>query len=312
VLNKVDLVPEGVLAKWITYLKNEFPTVPFKSSTQNQADRLQVRGDAIGGKHSGGKACFGAPALMSLLGNYCRSLNLKRSIRVGVVGYPNVGKSSLINSLKRSRVCGVGSTPGFTKSCQEIALDKHVQLIDSPGIIFGSDSQSGSSLVLRNCVRVETLADPITPVGAIIARCGQDTMRETYAVPKYGSTAEFLALLARRMGRLLKGGDPDCAAAARVVLNDWNCGKISFFSEPPETHTMPAHISASVVCGWGEAFDLDHTGSGGGGGGGGDGGVVEAGGTTGAVADGCHGDGGVVEVDGTRGAVADGCHPDPE
>jgi GTP-binding protein EngB required for normal cell division len=48
-------------------------------------------------------------------------------------GYPNVGKSSLINSLKRSRACGVGATPGFTRSLQEIVLDKHVKLIDSPG-----------------------------------------------------------------------------------------------------------------------------------------------------------------------------------
>lgn len=48
-------------------------------------------------------------------------------------GYPNVGKSSIINSLKRSRVCGVGATPGFTKASQEIVLDKHVHLLDSPG-----------------------------------------------------------------------------------------------------------------------------------------------------------------------------------
>jgi hypothetical protein len=62
--------------------------------------------------------CAGADALIKLLKNYCRNKDLKTSIHVGVIGFPNVGKSSLINSLKRSKVCGVGATPGFTKTAQ--------------------------------------------------------------------------------------------------------------------------------------------------------------------------------------------------
>lgn len=52
---------------------------------------------------------------MSLLGNYCRNQGMKTAITVGVVGLPNVGKSSIINSLNRSKACNVGSTPGVTK-----------------------------------------------------------------------------------------------------------------------------------------------------------------------------------------------------
>lgn len=58
---------------------------------------------------------LGADVLMQLLKNYCRNKDIKTAISVGVVGLPNVGKSSLINSLKRSKACGVGATPGFTK-----------------------------------------------------------------------------------------------------------------------------------------------------------------------------------------------------
>lgn len=58
---------------------------------------------------------LGAEVLMQLLKNYCRNKDIKTAITVGVVGLPNVGKSSLINSLKRSKACGVGATPGFTK-----------------------------------------------------------------------------------------------------------------------------------------------------------------------------------------------------
>ena len=70
----------------------------------------------------------------------------------------------------------VGATPGFTKACQEIVLDKHVKLIDSPGIVL-ADAEAGSAadLALRNCVKVEALADPVTPVRPPLSRvtlCG--------------------------------------------------------------------------------------------------------------------------------------------
>jgi nuclear GTP-binding protein len=71
--------------------------------------------------------CVGADTLLALLGNYCRNKDVKTSIRVGVVGMPNVGKSSLINSLKRSKACSVGATPGVTKAMQEVQLDSKIR-----------------------------------------------------------------------------------------------------------------------------------------------------------------------------------------
>ena len=72
----------------------------------------------------------------------------------GVIGLPNVGKISLINSLKRTRVAAVGNTPGVTKSVQEVHLDKNVKLLDSPGIVFSAGASAASAL--RNCVKVCT------------------------------------------------------------------------------------------------------------------------------------------------------------
>merc|ERR1712152_25753 len=99
--------------------------------------------------------CVGADTVMALLGNYCRNKDIKTSIRVGVVGMPNVGKSSLINSLKRSRACNVGATPGVTKSMQEVQLDKKVKLLDCPGMVLASGDMSNSSVALRNAIKVE-------------------------------------------------------------------------------------------------------------------------------------------------------------
>lgn len=62
--------------------------------------------------------CLGADSVLQLLKNYCRNNGVRTSITVGIIGYPNVGKSSIINSLKRSRAVGVSSTAGFTRAIQ--------------------------------------------------------------------------------------------------------------------------------------------------------------------------------------------------
>jgi ribosome biogenesis GTPase A len=90
-------------------------------------------------------------------------VQMKTAITVGVVGFPNVGKSSLINSLKRTRVANVGSTPGVTKAMQEIHLDKNVKLLDCPGIVFAASGDNEASATLRNCSKIEKLEDPATP-----------------------------------------------------------------------------------------------------------------------------------------------------
>jgi nuclear GTP-binding protein len=161
--------------------------------------------------------CLGADLLIQLLKNYSRNLNLKTSLSVGIIGYPNVGKSSLINSLKRSKAVGVGATPGFTKTAQvssifvqtqlilnkEIHLDKHVKLIDCPGIVF-SNSSTDNDIILRNAVKVEQIPDPIEPVEIILKRCKVEQLTRIYNLANFSNVNEFLLQIAQKRGKLNK------------------------------------------------------------------------------------------------------------
>ncbi|XP_045473899.1 guanine nucleotide-binding protein-like 3 homolog isoform X1 [Harmonia axyridis] len=255
VLNKADLVPRDILEKWVNYLKKRFAVVPFKASTQNQSKRLGHRKMSKNQKGTQGSACIGAELLMHCLANYCRNKNIKTSIRVGVVGLPNVGKSSVINSMKRSKACNVGAVPGVTKTIQEVQLDSKIVLLDCPGIVFASNTDTTATL--KNAIKISSLEDPITPAKMILQKFPKNVMMELYDIQEYNTPEEFLNLKAIRYGKFRKGGVPDSEVSARGLLTDWNSGKIKYYTLPPE-ESRDVHISAAVLSKEAEEFDIDN------------------------------------------------------
>lgn len=248
-LNKTDLVPKSNVDDWLRFLKNEFPTIPFKASTQSQRTHLKVEMHAPP-KHGGeatGSECVGAEGVLNILKNYCRDQRLKTSITVGVVGVPNVGKSSFINSLKRSRVCNVGSQPGVTRALQEIILDKNIKLIDCPGIVFAEDG-ADEGVLLRNVLRPDQLSNPAEAIAVIVQRVGVHELARIYGMEDFASIDDFLFVVAKTLGKVKKGAVPDVEAAAIAVLHDWNSGKIPYFSQPPvRTENVDACIVESLA-----------------------------------------------------------------
>ncbi|KAL6202822.1 hypothetical protein ACLB2K_026527 [Fragaria x ananassa] len=233
-LNKIDLIPREAVEKWLTYLREELPAVAFKCSTQEQKSNLGWKSSSKKSKPSNllqTSDCLGAETLLKLLKNYSRSHEIKKSITVGIIGLPNVGKSSLINSLKRCRVVNVGSTPGLTRSLQEVQLDNNVKLI-------------------------EKLEDPIGPVKEILKLCPARLLVSIYKLPSFDTVDDFLQKVATVRGKLKKGGVVDIGAAARIVLHDWNEGKIPYYTMPP-ARSQEEPSEAKIVSELGKALNID-------------------------------------------------------
>jgi len=257
-LNKIDLVPKEAVEKWLTYLREEMPTVAFKCNTQEQRTKLGWKSSKLDKTSNIPQSsdCLGAENLIRLLKNYSRSHELKLAITVGIVGLPNVGKSSLINSLKRSRVVNVGSTPGVTRSMQEVQLDKKVKLLDCPGVVMLKSSNSGVSVALRNCKRVEKMEDPVNPVKEILSLCPHEKLLSLYKVPSFSSVDDFLQKVATLRGKLKKGGVVDVEAAAKIMLHDWNEGKIPYYTLPPKRDSGE-DSDAVIISESGKEFNID-------------------------------------------------------
>jgi len=263
VINKADLVPRENLDQWLKYLRGSFPAVPFKSSTQSQTKNLgrkkmkkSKKSRKLSRPETEVSSSVGAEFLMSILANYCRNKGIKTSITVGVVGLPNVGKSSVINSLKRSKACNVGAVPGVTKAMQEIQLDSKIKLLDSPGLVFTQAKADDPISALRNAVKVDTIVDPMTPATAILQRVTTDTLMEQYDIGNFETPEEFFSLKAKREGKYKKGGVLDRDAAARSLIDDWNRGKIRYYTVPPEAPS--SEVSSTIVKEMAAEFNLEN------------------------------------------------------
>ena len=95
---------------------------------------------------------------------------------VGFVGYPNVGKSSVINTLKSKRVCKQAPIPGETRVWQYIHLTKRIYLIDCPGVVYSKEGKNDIKTVLKNVVRTEKIQEPSYYVHHILEKIEAKTM----------------------------------------------------------------------------------------------------------------------------------------
>jgi len=127
----------------------------------------------------------------------------------------------------------VAPIPGETKIWQYITLMKRIYLIDCPGVVPPNNNDSQEDILLRGVVRVENVENPEQYIASVLKKTKRQHIERTYDIRGFNTATEFLELLARKGGRLLKGGEADVDGVAKMVLNDFLRGKIPWFTPPP-------------------------------------------------------------------------------
>jgi ribosome biogenesis GTPase A len=174
---------------------------------------------------------------------------MNRPIRAMVVGIPNVGKSTFINSFAGKAAAKTGNKPGVTKGNQWIRLNKNLELLDTPGILWPKfeDQHVGLMLAFIGSINDEILDKQELALEMIcfLAKEYPETLKERYKLEMEGEVtdtmqaAEVLAQIAKVRGCLVKGGEPDYAKAANLLIDDFRSGKLGRLTleKPPMDET---------------------------------------------------------------------------
>lgn len=197
VLNKCDLVSKDLMDK----IKKTIPNSVFVSSKQN----------------------YGTTILRKMI----LSIS-KKTITAGVVGYPNTGKSTLINMLKHSAAAGTSSQSGFTKGMQYVKIDNNILLIDTPGVLAYRETDE-SKLALLNAKTAAQVKEPDIPAMEIITRFKNNnplTFEKYYHVKIKDDPYETLEEIGRKTRNFKKKEEININSVAKKIVEDWQKGKI--------------------------------------------------------------------------------------
>lgn len=219
-LNKCDLADDKVTAKWEAYFKEKGIMVVTINARNGQ----------------------GMKAITATVQEACREKIerdrkrgiMNRPIRAMIVGIPNVGKSTFINSFARKSCTKVGNKPGVTKGKQWIRINKNVELLDTPGILWPKfeDDTVGEHLAFIGSIndeilqKVELACNLIEFLKAGYPQC----LEERYQVKKEMEASDILQSIAQNRGCLLKGKELDYEKAAGILLEEFRSGRLGKIS----------------------------------------------------------------------------------
>ena len=225
-LNKADLASEKANAAWIAYFEEQ----------GFQVMKIDARAKAT------------LKQLNSLIQEACREKIerdrrrgiLNRPVRAMVVGIPNVGKSTFINSFAGKAAAKTGNKPGVTKGNQWIRLNKQVELLDTPGILWPKfeDQRVGLLLAFLGSINDEILEkdELASELADYLRNITPGLLKERYGIEEDGKKPyELLDEIAAARACLTKGGVNDLTKAARLLLDEFRGGKLGRITlEMPE------------------------------------------------------------------------------
>ena len=218
ILNRCDLADPAATARWRQFFERQGIAI--------------LETDAKSGKGVGGFV----PAVRTLLADKLRDYEAKgqagRPLRVMVLGIPNVGKSSFINRVAGRKAAIAGDKPGVTRGRQWISIDRGLDLLDTPGILWPRfDSQEvGEMLAITNAIKAEVL-DRETLAANFMLRLRKlypEALRQRYKFePEAEANGfELLEAAAKKRGFLVSGGEYDLERMAATLLGEYHEGKL--------------------------------------------------------------------------------------
>jgi ribosome biogenesis GTPase A len=149
----------------------------------------------------------------------------RKTIRVGVLGYPNVGKSSLVNAMKGKHSAPTSPATGFTKGIQKVRADKRILFLDTPGVIpYNEDDEAKHAMM--GAKDFSKARDPDLAAMRLMERFPGRIERH-FGVRNSRDKEDTLNEIAVKKHLLMKGGKPDVLRAARMILKAWQRGDIS-------------------------------------------------------------------------------------
>jgi len=227
-LNKSDLSDEKINKKWLEKLSKEAPVILTDSNSGKGIEKVTKKIDELMKEEIARQAARG---------------RINKTIRVMILGIPNVGKSSFINRISKRTTMEVGNKPGVTKSKQWIKIGKNQELLDTPGVLWPKFENNKIAL---NLAYTGTIKDDILEKTEIAYELLKElygkykiNIQERYKITdeeiknieeKDNSIYELMSLIGRKRGALVSGGNIDDEKTARIILDDFrNCklGKIS-------------------------------------------------------------------------------------
>ncbi|XP_029140831.1 large subunit GTPase 1 homolog [Protobothrops mucrosquamatus] len=165
-------------------------------------------------------------------------------LTVGLVGYPNVGKSSTINTILGKKKVSVSATPGRTKHFQTLFVEPSLCLCDCPGLVMPSFVSTKAEMVCSGILPIDQLRDHVPPVSLVCQRIPRPVLEATYGISilrprededpdRTPTSEELLSALGCMRGFMTDHGQPDQPRSARLVLKDYVTGKLLYCHPPP-------------------------------------------------------------------------------
>lgn len=238
-------------------------------SLNKTEEQLKVIENKIGISEKQSKNKLNSPQLLNraelteLFRNvYKRKTFMENNVTIGLVGYPNVGKSSTINALMAEKKVSVSATPGKTKHFQTLFLEKDILLCDCPGLVMPSFVLTKADMILNGILPIDQMRDHVPPVNLLCNRIPRHILEDKYGIliakPIEGEdpnrpphAEELLLAYGYNRGFMTANGQPDQSRSARYLLKDYVNGKLLFCHAPTgveqETfHTFPSRTKKTV------------------------------------------------------------------